>query len=134
MNWLIKRLREPSTWRGLIWLATAFGVTLRPEVWEQITAVGMAVAGLIGVLTSEPQKLPPIELVGQALSPATPGQDRNSPGDPESASTDFAADYRAAPERLHDPGLAVPNRSDPQLARPARRNQYDKDSSPGWNG
>ena len=52
MNWLISRFKEPSTYRGLVWLLTAFGVTLKPEVWEQITAVGMAVAGLIGVLTS----------------------------------------------------------------------------------
>jgi len=53
LNWIIGRLREPSTWRGLIWLATACGVTLRPEVWEQITAVGMAGAGVLGVVLSE---------------------------------------------------------------------------------
>ncbi len=45
--WVVARLREPSTWRGLVWLLTACGVTLRPEIWEQITAVGMAIAGLI---------------------------------------------------------------------------------------
>ncbi len=49
MNWLLERLREPSTYRGLVWLLTACGVTLRPEVWEQITAVGMAAAGMLGV-------------------------------------------------------------------------------------
>ncbi len=68
MDWLIARLKEPSTWRGLVWMLTACGVTLRPEVWEQITAVGMAAAGLLGVLTLEATKtvkieLPPIELV-----------------------------------------------------------------------
>ena len=57
------RLKEPSTWRGLVWLLTACGVTLRPEVWEQITAVGMAAAGLLGVLSREPASLlPPIAL------------------------------------------------------------------------
>ena len=54
MNWLLARLREPSTYRGLVWLATACGVTLRPEVWEQVMTLGMALAGLIGVLTRDP--------------------------------------------------------------------------------
>lgn len=49
MNWLIARLRESSSWRGIIWLLTACGVTLRPEIWEQVVAVGMAVAGLLGL-------------------------------------------------------------------------------------
>ena len=53
MNWLLERLREPSTYRGLVWLLTACGVTLRPEVWEQITAVGMAAAGMLGVAMSD---------------------------------------------------------------------------------
>jgi hypothetical protein len=71
MNWILARLSEPSTWRGLVWLLTAFGVSLRPEVWQQITAVGMAVAGLIGVVTREKSQmvnieLPPIELVGKS--------------------------------------------------------------------
>lgn len=68
MKWLVARLKEPSTWRGLVWLLTAFGVTFRPEVWEQITAVGMAAAGLVGVLTSEENRPAPIELVSTHLS------------------------------------------------------------------
>jgi hypothetical protein len=73
MNWMLARLREPSTWRGLIWLLTALGVSLRPEVWEQIIALGMAVAGLIGVLSAEEPKhinvhLPPIDLQGRSDS------------------------------------------------------------------
>lgn len=47
------RLREPSTWRGLIWLATAAGITLSPEAWEYISTIGMAAVGLAGVLTSD---------------------------------------------------------------------------------
>ncbi len=53
MSWLLQRLREPSTWRGLIWLLTALGISIRPELWEQITAVGMALAGLLGVALRE---------------------------------------------------------------------------------
>lgn len=71
LKWLAVRLTEGSTWRGIVWMLTACGVTLRPEVWEQITAVGMAAAGLLGVLTREATKtikieLPPIELVGRS--------------------------------------------------------------------
>ena len=69
MNWLLNRLREPSTWRGAVWLLTALGVSLSPEAWAHITTIGMAAAGLIGVLTREKAavvdiRLPPIELVG----------------------------------------------------------------------
>ena len=34
-SWLIARLSENSTWRGLITIATAAGVTLKPEDGEK---------------------------------------------------------------------------------------------------
>lgn len=49
--WLIERAREPSTWRGLVLLATAAGVQIAPDVQEAIVTAGLAVAGLIGALT-----------------------------------------------------------------------------------
>lgn len=75
MNWLIAQLREPSTWRGLVWLLTALGVSLSPEAWQYITTAGMALAGLIGCVTAENAQrveiqLPPIELLGRAADPA----------------------------------------------------------------
>lgn len=42
-------LREASTWRGLVFLATALGLRLEPEQEEAIVATGLAIAGLIGV-------------------------------------------------------------------------------------
>lgn len=95
MTWLLARLRETSTWRGLTWLLTAAGLTLRPEIWEQITAVGMAVAGLIGVLTREQPtpveiRLPPIALVGR---PAPAHPDRVPPG-----ALDVPPGHRTAPD------------------------------------
>lgn len=70
MNWLLNRLREPSTWRGLIWLLTALGMSLSPEAQGHIITIGVASAGLVGVLSSEKAQrvqilLPPIELIGQ---------------------------------------------------------------------
>lgn len=47
MNWR-KLIRETSTWRGLIWLLTAVGVSLSPDQQTAITTGGMALAGLIG--------------------------------------------------------------------------------------
>lgn len=75
MKYVLNRLREPSTWRGLVWLLTAAGVSLSPETWEQIIAVGMALAGLLGVLVPETPatieiKLPP-PTSGQFSSPAS---------------------------------------------------------------
>lgn len=71
MNWLLKRLREPSTWRGLVWLATVAGLSLRPEQAEAIVTAGMALAGLLGVfLPDEPKavkiELPPITFQGRS--------------------------------------------------------------------
>lgn len=40
---------EASTWRGLVWIVSAFGVVLEPDEQNAIVAAGMAVAGLIGV-------------------------------------------------------------------------------------
>lgn len=135
MNWLLARLREPSTWRGIIWLATAFGVSLRPEVWEQIAAVGMALAGLVGVVTREKSQdvrieLPPIELVGK---PSGFGDRDNGP-------------VAVAPVAVEPPPAApVPQRADSDRLLdhlshdvPAERGreprQMGADPASGWNG
>ena len=77
MNWVLRRLREPSTWRGLVWLATVAGLSLKPGQAEAIVAAGMALAGLLGVFLSDEPKpvrvdLPPIALQGRAESGAAP--------------------------------------------------------------
>lgn len=53
MKYILNRLKERSTWLGLISLAAAFGITLEPALVEYIAAAGMAVAGIIGMLTSD---------------------------------------------------------------------------------
>jgi hypothetical protein len=49
-RFVLARLGEASTIRGLLMCATAAGIVLRPEVSDAIVAVGMALAGLFGVL------------------------------------------------------------------------------------
>jgi hypothetical protein len=56
MNYLLSRLKEPSTWRGLVILATSCGLTLSPEQSDAILAVGLLCAGLIGVFTPDKGK------------------------------------------------------------------------------
>lgn len=54
IRWGMARLREPSTWRGLIALATAFGVVIRPEVADALIALGLALMGGVNVVTHDP--------------------------------------------------------------------------------
>jgi hypothetical protein len=49
VDYIIEKLKEPSTWRGIVWLATAFGFAFEPEQKEAIAAFGMTLAGLISV-------------------------------------------------------------------------------------
>jgi hypothetical protein len=114
--WLLRRLREPSTWRGIVWLLTALGVTLDPMAWEYIMTIGMAVAGLLGVLLSEsphvpnppvlpPPSLPPIELVGR---PAAAGTEADEAGDRPGADA-ARRGRRGYDDRLRADVLTQPN-------------------------
>lgn len=49
MHRILTTLRQASTWRGLIAIAIAFGITLDPELQNQIVAVGLALIGTINV-------------------------------------------------------------------------------------
>lgn len=50
-DYILARAKEPSSWRGLIYLITAAGIPIAPAMADSIIAVGMALAGLIGALT-----------------------------------------------------------------------------------
>jgi len=51
VNWLLERLKEPSTYAGLSGIALAFGVS--SDLYNASTAVAAAVAGLVGVILAE---------------------------------------------------------------------------------
>jgi hypothetical protein len=53
LNFILERGKEASTWRGLVALVTAAGVTLSPELTEAIVALGLAVIGVLGVFTKD---------------------------------------------------------------------------------
>lgn len=48
---------EPSTWRGAINVATAFGVAISPELAAKIIAIGLFASGCIGVLCRDKKKV-----------------------------------------------------------------------------
>lgn len=47
-SYLLARLREASTWRGLVLVVAACGATLSPEQREATVLVGLALSGIIG--------------------------------------------------------------------------------------
>lgn len=52
-SYLLARATEPSTWRGVVWLLAALGLTFSPEQASAIIAAGAALAGAIGVFTRD---------------------------------------------------------------------------------
>lgn len=53
MNMIIERLKQPSTWRGVAMVATAFGVSISPDLMEYIIAAGTGISGIIGMATTD---------------------------------------------------------------------------------
>lgn len=56
MRYLLERMQEPSTWRGLVMLATGLGVAISPETIEQVVVAGTAITGLIGMFTKDDRR------------------------------------------------------------------------------
>ncbi len=53
MEWIVARLREPTTWGGIASLLTLVGVTVSPEFQEAIIAAGVAIGGALMVFMRE---------------------------------------------------------------------------------
>lgn len=53
LAFILERGKEASTWRGLVALATAVGIGISPELSEAIVAFGLAVIGVLGVITAD---------------------------------------------------------------------------------
>jgi ribosomal protein L12E/L44/L45/RPP1/RPP2 len=47
-EFILERGKESSTWRGLVAIITAAGITLDPAQMEAIVAAGLAAIGVIG--------------------------------------------------------------------------------------
>jgi len=79
MNWFLNQFRQASTWRGVVWLLTVFGLSLRPDQAEAIVMAGMALAGLLGVFLSD-ERSASVEraTVGGTGDSAAPGTDSSN--------------------------------------------------------
>lgn len=56
VDWLVERLREGSTQRGIVLLITAVtGFNVPPEVVNQVILIGISIAGALGVIKKEGQ-------------------------------------------------------------------------------
>lgn len=53
MKYIVDRLKEPSTWRGIIMLLTALGLSIEPELATAIVTAGVSAVGLVGVVTRD---------------------------------------------------------------------------------
>jgi hypothetical protein len=52
-DYILARLGEASTWRGIVAFLTASGVVFQPEQAEAIIAAGLAFIGVFGVFTKD---------------------------------------------------------------------------------
>lgn len=52
-KYIIERLKEASTWRGIIAIATAAGMTISPEQSAAIVAAGLAIIGAVGAFVPD---------------------------------------------------------------------------------
>lgn len=53
LSWLLDRLKEANTWYGLTAILTSAGVSVDPSLTREVVSTGVAVAGLISVITKE---------------------------------------------------------------------------------
>jgi hypothetical protein len=56
MKYLLERLKEASTWRGIILVATALGAQWSPESQMAIISVGVGAAGIVGTVIPDSWK------------------------------------------------------------------------------
>ena len=57
MEWLSARLREPSSWAGIITLVSMTGhITISSDVAQAITSLGVALGGLFAVVMQERER------------------------------------------------------------------------------
>lgn len=55
MNWIANRLKERTTWQGVVTVLTAVGASISPDQAKAIISTGVAVVTLIWVFVKEPQ-------------------------------------------------------------------------------
>lgn len=52
-DYILSRAKEPSTWRGLVFMLTSLGLGIAPELATLIVTVGTGIAGIVGVVSAD---------------------------------------------------------------------------------
>ena len=52
-QFVLDRLAEASTWRGIILVLTSAGVHVAPQWNDSIISIGIGLAGIVGVVTAD---------------------------------------------------------------------------------
>jgi hypothetical protein len=55
VDFFLERLKERSTWTGVVLMLSSVGLTFHPELLSVVIAAGMAIAGLIEFFWPEPK-------------------------------------------------------------------------------
>lgn len=58
LAYLLSRLNEAATWRGLLLIATALGTKLQPEHSEAIVTGGLLIVGIVGAALPDKLRQP----------------------------------------------------------------------------
>lgn len=56
IQFAISRMKERSTWIGLVGLLSSLGVAMQPEMVEAIASVGVALSAVVMILTKDVSK------------------------------------------------------------------------------
>lgn len=53
MDYILERLKEASTWRGIMAFLTGIGLAISPEMQAEIITIGLSAIGILGMATKE---------------------------------------------------------------------------------
>ena len=55
LDYILDRLGENSTWRGIVLFLTSAGIAINPEHASAFTALGLAIVGVINIFRKQPK-------------------------------------------------------------------------------
>ncbi len=53
IDFITRRLKEPSTWRGVVALCAVFGISVSPEMQQAITGAAIGIIAAIEIFRKE---------------------------------------------------------------------------------
>lgn len=85
LKYLDARLGEPGTWASIAAMLVLAHVSVDPGTWHVITAYGIIIAGLLGVVLREIGNKPPMQIANDVAQALLVGLKMLVPADPQPA-------------------------------------------------